>query len=453
MINLCKSINYLLIILVIFSIVAIGCVNQENDHFETSSKETTVKLDYSETLHELNKALELDIVHDFFSPPVASRVYLYPNIAVHEVFFQNTDFSKSLQNLRADIPQLPEITKKELTQLASFFVFCKISKTLIYTSENIAKIEDKLRGLILNSSDLSYLEDYAEQCAQTLLDWMKKDGYPETRNMKSFELSHSPGSWQPTPPDYMDALEPNWHTIKPFLLDSASLFRLGSPPTFSLDKNSIFYGELMDVYNYGGYNAEEDDTIAKYWDCNPFVINHDGHVSYANKKLTPGGHWLSIARIVAIKEKLDFEKTVTLYTYLTIGIFDSFISCWESKYHYNYIRPITVIKEHINSNWNAKIVNPNFPEYPSGHSVVSRTSAEILTYLIGDSYQFTDNSEVPYGLGKRTFQSFFEASDEAAISRLRGGIHFMSAIDSGRVQGHKIGTTLIDKIKLLNDEL
>lgn len=88
---------------------------------------------------------------------------------------------------------------------------------------------------------------------------------------------------------------------------------------------------------------------------------------------------------------------------------------------------------------------PPFPEYTSGHSVVSAASAELLTYFFGDHFAYTDDSEVMFELTPRSFQSFHQAANEAAISRLYGGIHYRDAIDNGVMQGRAIGQFIVSK--------
>jgi len=90
---------------------------------------------------------------------------------------------------------------------------------------------------------------------------------------------------------------------------------------------------------------------------------------------------------------------------------------------------------------------PPFPEYPSGHSVVSSSVATVLTKQFGDNFAFTDDYELPYIGIKRSFPSFIKASEEACMSRLYGGIHFRSAIENGKTQGRKLGAFILEKIQ------
>ncbi len=90
---------------------------------------------------------------------------------------------------------------------------------------------------------------------------------------------------------------------------------------------------------------------------------------------------------------------------------------------------------------------PPFPEYTSGHSVISRAAAITLTNMFGDHFNFNDTIEMKYNLPARKFNSFLEASEEAAISRLYGGIHYTMAIDQGVAQGQKVGEHIVEKIQ------
>jgi hypothetical protein len=172
-----------------------------------------------------------------------------------------------------------------------------------------------------------------------------------------------------------------------------------------------------------------------------------GHVMYATKKITPGGHWLGITGIATRQAKADLMKTLEAYTRVSLSLADGFISCWDEKYRSDRIRPETAINENLDKNWVPLLQTPPFPEYPSGHSVISNAAAVVLTDLFGPTFKYTDSTEIAYGLAPRKFQSFKAAADEAAISRLYGGIHFMSAIENGAQEGLQVGNYVVSKLK------
>lgn len=162
----------------------------------------------------------------------------------------------------------------------------------------------------------------------------------------------------------------------------------------------------------------------------------------ATKKITPGGHWMGITGIACRKVNADFNTTVNAHLRAATGLFDGFISCWDEKYRSELVRPETVINENFDEDWKPLLQTPPFPEYTSGHSVISGAAGIMLTGVFGDNFAFQDSTERVYGLPDRSYESFNAASDEAAISRLYGGIHYMPAIEIGVRQGRALGAFL-----------
>jgi hypothetical protein len=199
------------------------------------------------------------------------------------------------------------------------------------------------------------------------------------------------------------------------------------------------------LLNYKENLHGEHRDIAAFWDCNPFALEDNGHLMVGLKKISPGAHWLGITGIACEKGNKGFEETMFIYTTLSVGLMDAFICCWDEKYRSNRIRPETAIRKYIDPTWSPLIQTPPFPEYLSGHSVISASSATILTHFFGDSFNYTDTVENRYGLQPRTFKSFQDAAIEAGLSRFYGGIHFMDAIDNGRAQGLKVGEWVLSK--------
>jgi hypothetical protein len=141
-------------------------------------------------------------------------------------------------------------------------------------------------------------------------------------------------------------------------------------------------------------------------------------------------------------------ETVAAYTLVSITLFDGFISCWDEKWRSIVIRPETVINKYVDEDWVPLLQTPPFPEYTSGHSVISNASAEVLTHLFGDEFAFRDTSEMAYGLPARSYTSFRNAATEASLSRLYGGIHYRQAIEEGVKQGKKVGNWVIQEINM-----
>ena len=240
------------------------------------------------------------------------------------------------------------------------------------------------------------------------------------------------------------------------VLDSAAQFKPKNHPKFSLEPGSAFYKELKEVYDISeeitaSGDKSEEVEIAQYWDCNPYVSVTRGHLMFATKKITPGAHWMGIAKIACKQADADLNKTIYAYTKTSIALFDGFINCWAEKYRSNLVRPETLINKHIDENWEPILQTPPFPEYTSGHSVVSNAAATVLTDVFGDEFAFLDDTEMAYGLPARSFASFDAAAKEAAISRMYGGIHYRAAVENGIDQGKSVGGLVIEKLNWTNE--
>ncbi len=410
----------------------------------------------------IDKLTEIQ-VHDIFSPPVSSRIYAYSNIAAYETLRAGDSEYRSLVgqvNELTPVPK-PEDTTGLNLEVSAIVAFYEIGKKLIFSEERIEKYRDSIfnQWEKRNPESFRKSETYGLKVAAHIAEWMNQDNYAETRTMPKFSLyTEDESRWQPTPPTYMDGIEPHWMKIRPFVIDSSSQFKPSPPPPFSMEPDSQFYKELMEVYrikqeiaDLGDGENNEKLEIAKFWDCNPYVSTQKGHLMFATKKITPGGHWIGITKIANKKTNADFNKTVYAYTRTSIAMADAFISCWDEKYRSSLVRPETLINKYIDENWAPVLQTPPFPEYTSGHSVVSGAAAITLTDIFGDNFSFEDDTEVAYGLPVRKFNSFIEASNEAANSRLFGGIHYRAAIEVGLEQGQKIGDFIVQNLQLVKD--
>lgn len=426
-----------------------------------SSKKEPIKLD-AELLHRTIDRLTDIMVHDIFSPPAASRVYVYPILTAYEILQQDNDEFRSLAGQLNGFPAIPIQPEDEQInlELAAMVAFMDVGRNLIFSEEMLDAYRDSLYAVWeeKNPRQFEVSREYGLQVAAEMNKWIEDDYYSETRTMPKFSVNlNEPGRWQPTPPAYMDGIEPHWEYIRPLVMDSAAQFKPVPHPGFSLDEGTKFHEELMEVYNTGLKELDlgdesEEVQIARFWDCNPYVSVHRGHMMFALKKITPGAHWIGITKIASRKSNLGMVEAAANYTYTSVAIFDAFISCWEEKYSSNLVRPETLINKYIDENWQPILQTPPFPEYTSGHSVVSGAASVALTHFIGEDFAFDDDTEVPYGLPVRSFGSFYQASAEAAISRMYGGIHYRAAIENGLEQGLEIGHYVIEKIKLKKGE-
>jgi hypothetical protein len=419
--------------------------------FTSCKKNSDIK--YNEdahVLHECERKLTDIIVTDIFSPPVASRIYVYPSLAAYEAARYTKEGIPSITSKMKGFEEMPAIDKN-LTYdftVASVKAFCTTAKAVIFSKNEMIEFEKrKLEELHSRSDEETFKRsvELGEKIASVVTKRLSSDNYKQTRGMERFEVKTIPGRWVPTRPDYADATEPHWPKIKTLVLDSSSQCNMEDLIPYSEDMNSKFWQEAKEVYETVKKITPEQEDISVFWDDNPFVSRHKGHLMFQDKKMTPGGHWMAICRVAATHKKLDFAETARAYALTSAALFDAFISCWDEKYSFAKVRPETVIFDRIDKKWLPILVTPSFPTYTSGHSTISAAAAEVLTELVGDGIAYTDSTELEYGLPIRSFTSFRQAASEASISRVYAGIHFRSDCEVGNQQGRKVGQLVIDR--------
>jgi hypothetical protein len=404
------------------------------------------------TIHAFMQEVTDRMVHDIFSPPVVSRVYAYVSTAGYEAYRPGHPELLTLAGQLHGLTPVPAPSRTGLDHgISAIAAMNVIAVELIFSYEDMQAYGDSVLAYFRDSAeDLDRFDAsvaYGEEVGAHMKAWMAQDNYAQMRTFPKYEITDAPMRWRPTPPNYMDGIEPHWREHRTWMLDSAQQFKPARPSEPSLDTNSQFWKDVMEVYTVRQNSTGEEEQIAQFWDCNPYMVAHRGHVMTSVKKISPGGHWLGITKIAGTKANLDLTATVELYARVSVAMADAFISCWDEKYRSNYIRPETVINEHLDPDWLPLLQTPPFPEYTSGHSVVSGAASEILTHYLGDSFVFTDSTERVFGLPDRSYENFYQARNEAAVSRLYGGIHFRPAIDNGVKQGTAVGALVVERLK------
>lgn len=410
------------------------------------------KVQEPEFLHRTLKQITDVIVHDIFSPTVASRIYAYSTVAAYEaVIHQDSSYVSLAGQLNGltEVPK-PKAGLEYCFPIASMQAMFKVGRTMVFSEDKMDAYYDQLMKEIVETQIPDEVLDrsieYGNVVADHILAWSSKDNYKQSRSFPKYSISNEPGTWKPTPPAYMDAIEPHWNKIRPFAIDSAAQFAPPPPTPFSTAKDSKFYNEAFAVYDVGKNQTAEQREIAFFWDCNPFMMNVKGHVMFATKKISPGGHWINITATACRNSKANVVKSAEAYARVAIVLADGFISCWDEKYRSVLIRPETYINQYIDENWVPTLQTPPFPEYTSGHSVISAAAADALTGVFGESFAFTDSTEIEFGLAPRSFTSFKHAADEAAISRFYGGIHYMPACEIGKQEGSALAAFIRKKL-------
>jgi hypothetical protein len=267
---------------------------------------------------------------------------------------------------------------------------------------------------------------YGKQVALAVIDWSKTDGDDQAN--APFELPRGPGLYEPTPPAFISPILPHMGSCRTFVKGDIDGTMPPPPLSFSEDPQSPFYKMADDVYRSSQKKDPGFTATALFWDDFP-----------NGKTLTGGGHWESILKTIISQQNMSLIEGARVYAELFITMQDAAIGCFEAKYTYNLLRPVTYVQKYMHqSSWQPLIVTPPHPEYPAAHAVVSMSAATILTRILGDKIAFTDNTYAYRNYPAHHFNNFLEAGHEAGISRFYGGIHYMPSIEAGFKQGNQI---------------
>lgn len=436
--------TFRLTLLAVISIIAFTACQKQGDY--------SLVISDGQYFHRAQNRITEVIIHDIFSPPVATRIYSYASLAAYEVAAASdpANYTSLMGQLNGSEPLNLTVPNNVYPPLAALAAYYHMGTALIFSEDMMHMQRDKDFAELMEKGIPEEVFEasvkFGQEVAERVKDYSKKDNYHQSRSFPKYTVVNQPHTWQPTPPAYMEAVEPHWNKIRTFVLDSAAQFKAGAPPLFSSDSTSDFYKIAKEVYDAKLNMTADQKDIAMFWDCNPYKMNVKGHVMFAEKKITPGGHWMSIASIASKAAGRDWKGTVEAYVLTAISLNEAFISCWDEKYRTKLIRPETYINQYIDEEWVPLLQTPPFPEHTSGHSVASTAAAYTLTQLFGEEMHIVDSSEVAYGLPMREFDGFTQMYEEAAISRFYGGIHYMPAITEGIVQGKQVGGLIWQKI-------
>ena len=371
-----------------------------------------------------------------FSPPVASRAFGYAGLALYEALVPGMEGFRSLAGVLPGLTALPAAGRNRAydwptvanAALAEVLrgLFPESQRAAINTFES--RLEARLRHGLPPGAFVRSLER-GRHVAAEILEWSRSDGGHDgyLRNFPAYTPPIGPGLWVPTPPGFLPALQPFWGGNRCLAIAGGTDCPPGDHPPYSEDPRSSFYAEALETYEAVRTLTPEQEEIARFWSDDPGAT------------ATPPGHSISITTQVLGEKHASLAAAAEAYAKVGIAVYDAFVACWYQKYVYNLLRPVTYIQRLIEPSWSPLLTTPPFPEYTSGHSVQSGAAFQVLTDLFGEGYAFVDRTHDDRGIAPRSFGSFFEAAEEAAISRLYGGIHFRAAIVNGVAQGRCIG--------------
>jgi PAP2 superfamily len=394
-------------------------------------------------VHRVWYGLVLELVRHTptYTPPVASRAFAYLGVTTYEMQAAQNGTLQSLSGQLNGLtggPALPEggidpalaLHQALADSMVNFF-----GNTGPMGQRAIVVTRDDMTATLTAGLDpdlAARSTSFGHAVAEHILTWSSSDGGAVIENM-GFPATYAPGttpaSWVPTSKVALQQapLLPGWGKVRTFAMPAGTSCPLPPPPDYSEDPGSEFYKQALEVRDTVANLTPEQREIARFWSDDPMLSS------------TPPGHWITIALQILDSENAPIDRRAEVMALLGVAVADGFIGCWQTKFEYDLLRPITYIRRVMDKTWEPVLNTPPFPEYPSGHSTQSGAAAAVLTALYGENYAFEDATHTDDGLPARKYASFAAAAQEAGMSRLYGGIHFRAAVERGLEQGACVG--------------
>jgi hypothetical protein len=297
----------------------------------------------------------------------------------------------------------------------------------------IDSLEVVLKQEFLSEASTSVItnsENFGKSVATAVFNWAETDGYKNAGNPYTVQVG--PGLWKPTPPTFSPPSTPYWGNNRTIITGSINNTSISGLPSYSTSTGSSFYQMVKEVYDSSLTLTEDQKAMAIFWRDVPGV--------------TSPGHWLSILQQVIKQKNSSLEFSALAYALTGAALNDVLIRCFQSKYQYLTLRPVTYIQEVMGyTTWLPLIGTPPHPEYLSNHAALSVAAASIMEELFGKNQAFTDHTYDYMGLAPRTYASYAAIGLEAGLSRFYGGIHYKQSIEDGNTVGRKVASNIISK--------
>lgn len=369
----------------------------------------------------------LDVIRsNSVNPPMASRAMAILHVSIYDAVNgadrQNVGFHVTSNTSAPSSAEAAAIG-------AAYEVMSSLFPSM---SSHFADVRDNQLTSLGGGASVTNGLNWGTSVADSVITWRSTDGAAEAASTP-YTPTGLPGDWSPTAPAYAAPLLPGFGQVTPWAMSSSDQFRPAGPPDLSSADWATDYNQVKSLGAAVGSTRTSDQTeIAHFW--------ADGASTY-----TPPGHWNAIAQ--GFTDGMDVHETARLFAMLNTALADAAIVAWDAKFTYDLWRPITAIQNgDLDGNaatiqdptWTPLVTTPPFPEYVSGHSTFSGAAATILGGLLGDNLAFSTEGDTNYdGIydTTRSFTSFSSAAEEAGMSRIFGGIHYMSANEDGLASG------------------
>jgi hypothetical protein len=371
-----------------------------------------------------NEAVLTSIKAEKTPPPVAARNLALVHIAAYDsVALATGDY----RPLRSTVRPPAGADPAAAVAVAAHRVLIDLYPSRVATLD--AVLDATLDGVPEGPAKSRGVE-FGQAVAEQLL--KGRAGDTKVASQHSYKPSEIEGRWRSTPPGHAAPLLPGWGNIKPFAVADPSKFRPPGPPKLDSEAYKTSFRTVRSLGSTTSTDRTKDQTeIARFWEDGVGTV-------------TPPGHWNRIAQSLAAEKKLGLGESARLFALLNVAMADASIVCWDCKFRFDVWRPVTAIRE-VEPTWEPLLPTPPFPAYTSGHSSFSGSAAAALSSFFGtDRVRFSSTSDGLPGV-TRSFDSFRAAAEEAGMSRIYGGIHWMFDNTDGLAGGREIAEHVAER--------
>lgn len=366
------------------------------------------------------------------------RNFSFIGVGLYEAVRAGSNGARSLSSKLYQMPSMPEPERNKdylWSESANAALASMFKQFLILTDANKASIDSMEQAnynrFRLSTSDavLNRSQAFGRAIATAIYNWSTTDNF----NLSStgYMIPSFPGAWVPTPPAFASPVGPFLKNSRPFLEYSLTATAPPLPVPYSEDTTSNFYKANKEVYDIGKVLTNEQKAMANWF----------ADAGGAGVGVPAPYHILSLITGVLESQQAKLWQAAEMYAKTAIALKDGNIITFRAKFQYNLIRPISYIRKHIDTAWVSHLINPPYPEYTSGLAGLYTPFIQVLIREFGN-IPVTDNSYDWRGLAPRTYSSLWQLAEEAAISRVYGGIHYRFTqnvtLEMGKVLGNKI---------------
>lgn len=367
-----------------------------------------------------------------------SRHFAYSGVAVYESLRPGLNGNKEWQNKWNGLTGLPAFGHwKNYYLPANANAALAMINRHMFPGANAAdkaaidSLESALKNEFLSTQTaaiISNSEFFGKAVATTVFNWAETDGYKHANDL--YTLPAGEGIWKPAPPAFTAASTPYWGQNRTIISGSIQGTTVNGVHSYSAVPGSAFHQMVKEVYEASQKLTDDQKAMAVYWRDVPGV--------------TSPGHWLSILQQVVRQKGSDLETAALVYALTGTALNDALIRCFQLKFQYLTVRPITYIREVMgHTTWSPYIGTPPHPEYLSNHSALSLAAALVLEHFYGKNQSFTDHTYDYMNLAPRSYPSYAAIGAEAGYSRFYGGIHYLPSIEDGFLVGKKVTENIL----------